>query len=824
MVWHVHLTNRPTDASTSAMKTQTQIRTNKTSLFAALAAAAILAAAPASRAVNYAGNGNTGFGGTIGNGVMSLSDDGTNISGHLTFGGSFNDTLVIYVDTGASGGFNDTTNFNDQGDGTRQAISGVSGSGRSEMAFTNGFSPKYALGISSGFGGLWQLASGGNNSLPFVASVNYNNGAGTFSFPATAIGLTNGQQTTIRIFGTYIASSAYRSTEAIAGNDHSTFGGQGWTPFVQTAYASYTFAQAAVPTYAVKFSVDMTAYAAAGNFVPGTDTVYCGGSFQTNAFAFTDFPLVRSNSSNIYTNTYQDANPTNTVETYKFMFASVAGATNSFDDNPNRAFTLKSGGQVLPLVYFNNVPASPSATTNVINFSIDMGPQIYLGHFNPGAGDVVSVFGSFEQPKWSGNFPPNFMLTNNVTLSGNASNIYSGTFADGNYPGTVNQYKFVIIPFGNTTTNYEDGADRTLVTPTNAGTLPLAYFSGVSTYAAVPITFSVDMTVPIVSGQINLANGDTVGCAGTFQTNSFGVGPSGFTLTNNPALSGLASNIYSGTYIDRNAPGSAERYKFVINTNGGGTTFESPASTSGGDRHFLLGSVAATNPLVLWGDRSQNDVVLVATAVTFQVNMTNAMDRWGVPFNPDTDRMMVDGDFTSPQWQVMGNFDDATIELDHPANIMNRDTDTGLTYSLSFTVPAGSPIQVTYKYGILRNAGGPVYANTNIDNEAGFGQNHLRFIRTLASGSTYQFPLDTFGQQRTDPAGATEPLFGNLSLGRPAGGIFPISWLGVRGVHLQSNTNLVGGVWKDLNATDGTSSTNLPVAPTGQSFFRLVKP
>ena len=57
-----------------------------------------------------------------------------------------------------------------------------------------------------------------------------------------------------------------------------------------------------------------------------------------------------------------------------------------------------------------------------------------------------------------------------------------------------------------------------------AGTLPLAYFDGISTYNAIPVTFSVDMTVPIMTGQLNPANNDTVGCAGTFQTNSFGVG------------------------------------------------------------------------------------------------------------------------------------------------------------------------------------------------------------------------------------------------------------------------------------------------------------
>lgn len=790
----------------------------KKNLLIACAAGAWLGLLPGAHAVNYAGNGNTGFGGTIGNGILTLTDDGTNINGHLTFGGGFNNTLVIYVDTGASGGFTTTTNFADTGDGTRKAISGYNGgSQRSVMTFTNGFTPKFAVGISSGFGGLWQLANGGNNSLPFVTSVNYNNGNGNFSIPATSLGLTNGQAANIRIFGTYISDSGYRSTEAIGGNDSTAFG-QGWNPFVQTAFATYAFSTPPPPTYAVKFSVDMAAQIASNAFAPGSDVVQCGGSFQTNPFAFDDFPLVRVGTSSIYTNTYKDANPTNTVEQYKFRFISLANNTTNYDDSPNRQFTLKSGGQVLPLVYFNNIAAVPSATTNEIKFSIDMGPQIYLGNFNPGAGDLIKVYGSFEVPKWSGNFPPVGNLTNNPTLSGNASNIYSGTFVDGNYPGTVHQYKFVIAP-GGTGANYENGSDRSLTTPTNSGTLALAYFNGVSTYQAIPITFSVDMTVPRVLGMFNLANGDTVGCAGTFQTNSFTVGAAGFILTNNPTAS--TSNIFSGTYIDRNAPGAGERYKFVINTNGGGTAYEQPASTGGGDRQFLLGSVAMTNPLVLWGDRNPNDVVLVETTITFHVSMTNALDRWGVAFDPNNDRVMVDGNFVQPAFPVMSDFADPNIEIVFPNNLMNRDTPQGLSYSLSFVLAAGSPVQVDYKYGILRSAGS--LNNTNIDNEAGFAENHTRYIRTSATGGTYDFPLDAFGQQRTDPAGAIEPLFGKLVIGGLSGGNFPISWLGIRGVHLQSSTNLTSGVWQDVSNTDGSNASTQPKT-SGSKFFRLVKP
>src|ERR1035438_3574063 len=62
-------------------------------LGALLAAAGLLLAAGPLRADQYPGNGNTGFGGAIGNGALTLSDDGTNISGTLAVGGSMNDVL-----------------------------------------------------------------------------------------------------------------------------------------------------------------------------------------------------------------------------------------------------------------------------------------------------------------------------------------------------------------------------------------------------------------------------------------------------------------------------------------------------------------------------------------------------------------------------------------------------------------------------------------------------------------------------------------------------------------------------------------------------------
>jgi hypothetical protein len=200
----------------------------------------------------YPGNGDTSFGGPVGSGSLSLTDDGTTVSGTITKGSNgFNDALVIFIQSG-SGGLSDTSGVNDNGDGLRQAISGYTsnqnggGPGKSTMTFASGFQPNYAIALGpadDSFGGLWQLVNGGANSLPFITSVNLNptgtnsSPTYTFSFPVSDIGLTPNSGATFQLFGTYISNSGYRSSEALPGNDS---GSSGWNPYTQTAGASYT--------------------------------------------------------------------------------------------------------------------------------------------------------------------------------------------------------------------------------------------------------------------------------------------------------------------------------------------------------------------------------------------------------------------------------------------------------------------------------------------------------------------------------------------------------------------------------------------------------
>jgi hypothetical protein len=206
----------------------------------------LISLAITAQAATYSGNGNSGFGGPIGLGSLTLTDNGTTVSGTVNKGpNGFNDVLVLYIDA-TPGGFSDTSGFGDGADGLRKAISGFDGAAnRSLLTFASGFSPDYAIALgpsSDSFGGLWQLANGGANSLNFISSVNLNPTGNnnsptyTFSFNVSQIGITPNSGATFGLLGTYISNSGYRSDEAVAGND---VGSQGWNPFLQTAFVSH---------------------------------------------------------------------------------------------------------------------------------------------------------------------------------------------------------------------------------------------------------------------------------------------------------------------------------------------------------------------------------------------------------------------------------------------------------------------------------------------------------------------------------------------------------------------------------------------------------
>jgi len=199
------------------------------------------------QATTYSGNGSSAWGGAIGLGSLTLTDNGTTISGSLTTGGNLNgNAFVLYIQT-VGGGFSTTSGFNDNGDQLRSAISGYGGVGeQSVLNFASGFAPNYAIAVQpdSGinFGGLWQLANGGANSLDYINSVNLSptgsdaQGTYNFSFNLSDIGLTPGQS--FELFGLLVSTTGYSSPEALGGT---LTGSSGWGNIqTQNSFATFT--------------------------------------------------------------------------------------------------------------------------------------------------------------------------------------------------------------------------------------------------------------------------------------------------------------------------------------------------------------------------------------------------------------------------------------------------------------------------------------------------------------------------------------------------------------------------------------------------------
>ena len=189
----------------------------------------------------YNGNGATGFGGGIGASTLSVTDDGTTATFTLTRGtGNVNDFFVLYIDSKV-GGFNNTSTLNDQNDANRRAISGVDGGNRSVANFASGFDADYALSVNTSFGGFWELAAGGNNSLAFIKSTGvFSSNAFTtytFTLTKTELGIAAMDPFVFKFTAALISGTAFRSNEGYGAGLPATNPGNG--PVTYTSFLVY---------------------------------------------------------------------------------------------------------------------------------------------------------------------------------------------------------------------------------------------------------------------------------------------------------------------------------------------------------------------------------------------------------------------------------------------------------------------------------------------------------------------------------------------------------------------------------------------------------
>lgn len=533
-------------------------------------------------------------------------------------------------------------------------------------------------------------------------------------------------------------------------------------------------------TTVLTFQVDMSQQIVTGAFVPGTEAVNVRGTFNGwGKCSLTNNPAGAN--PNLYSGTVVDTSDANGAK-LEYKYCLDEGGWESLSCNRAAVLPAAAGASLaLPLVYFNDW--APAAVSDNVTFRIDMTDEIALGTFNPSV-DVVNVHGSFNG--W-GTSP----MTNNPLVN---SNIYIAVVPISDSAAMTEHFKFS-INYDRWETlsdlNQDCSGNRYFnLRPTDGDLLlPLVSFSDkpVTSPVTNTVTFQVDMSGQVAVGLF--LPGDTVECRGTFNGWNGGV----FLLTNNPA--GSNPNLYTGTSALIGIPGDAITYKFwQSDPSAAHFGYESPLSTDGNDRRFnlLAGNGAVTLAPVFFNDLSANLVLHSDTWVTFTVDMTGAVGTDGHAFDPLFDYVCLNGDWMP--WWSWGSGAAYGYQL-WPNGL-------GPDYSITLLLPKGTPLALAYKYSI-----------NGLDNEAGFKQNHVRYIRALGNCT---LPPDTFGHQ------SVEAAFGNLKIARPSGQRALVSWLGLPGVHLQVTTNLGRAAWHDLAETDGLNSTNYPAA-TGQAFFRLFR-
>ena len=253
----------------------------------------------------------------------------------------------------------------------------------------------------------------------------------------------------------------------------------------------------------VTFQVDMNRYTNSAGAQAATLVDVRGGF---NGWA-AGSPLV-NNGANVYTNTYTVTGAAATTYQYKYTFSNPLGVTWE-DDNPppgagqpadagnNRVLLLGGGAQTLPVVpfYAPSVVTPINLPTNHITYRVDMTEQLALGNYLPG--DDVRVTGN---PAALTGWGAGVVMTNNPSLSGDASNIYSAVVDILGVPGASGgAHKFRLNSGWEDTS---DGADRNFTIAGGNQVLPLRYYNdqpvGVGTNANV--TFRVDMSPQVTTG------------------------------------------------------------------------------------------------------------------------------------------------------------------------------------------------------------------------------------------------------------------------------------------------------------------------------------
>lgn len=445
-----------------------------------------------------------------------------------------------------------------------------------------------------------------------------------------------------------------------------------------------------------------------------------------------------------------------------------------------RCFLSKLGLVILPCLF------SFLAEAQTTTFRVDMSVQIAIGRYDPG-NDLLMVRGPFNS--WVGT---------DLTFVAGSNFIYEAEIDIFETDGAQTDYKFFIASVtsgdiweGNVGTG--ENGNRRFNYQAGGQILETVFFDDLETNpgGGVKVTFQVNMA-PLLQDGLFLPEFDWLEVRGAF--NSWAAG---FELE--PISEG--SPIYAGsTTIKSIAPGDSVEYKYVYN----GGQWE-----NGSNRKFILAEQALqVLPIRYFSDIGPDSSLTEDTKIVISVNMNNALALNGTPFNLETDRVYINGEFSEFTWWEW-SFPPDGFELFDDGTAESGDAVEGDgIYSIKFQTLAGQPKRVEYKFSI-----------NGEDSEADFQNNHIRYIRETVN---YPLPVDQFGNMVREPEVLSSDL-GVITIDGPVDGMVTLSWENTDAV-LQHSESLAPSSWKNIPNSQGDREMVFSVTEISKDHFRLATP
>ena len=445
-----------------------------------------------------------------------------------------------------------------------------------------------------------------------------------------------------------------------------------------------------------------------------------------------------------------------------------------------RCFLSKLGLVILSCLF------SFLAEAQTTTFRVDMSVQIAIGRYDPG-NDLLMVRGPFNS--WVGT---------DLTFVAGSNFIYEAEIDIFETDGAQTDYKFFIASVtsgdiweGNVGTG--ENGNRRFNYQAGGQILETVFFDDLETNpgGGVKVTFQVNMD-PLLQDGLFLPEFDWLEVRGAF--NSWAAG---FELE--PISEG--SPIYAGsTTIKSIAPGDSVEYKYVYN----GGQWE-----NGSNRKFILAEQALqVLPIRYFSDIGPDSNLTEDTKIVISVNMNNALALNGTPFNLETDRVYINGEFSEFTWWEWSFPPDGFELLDDGTAESGDAVEGDGIYSIKFQALAGQPKRIEYKFSI-----------NGEDSEADFQNNHIRYIRETGN---YPLPVDQFGNMVHEPEVLSSNL-GVITINGPVDGMVTLSWENTDAV-LQHSESLAPSSWQNIPNSQGDREMVFSATEISKNYFRLATP